>query len=240
MSENKKTFDFKRFLKIFSKNKRVFEETRLNLLSNDSSFDFKEAYNTLASNIIHLSLDDGCKKIAVTSSNYGEGKSSVAINLAIALASNLIDKRILLVDADLRSSHIEEFLGDIVTEHGNNQGISDYLLGSTEICNIKKTNIVNLDVVSAGSSVINPVGLLNSNKMNDLLLSLENDFDYVIIDTPPVSVVSDAVLLAEKVSGYIISTKAGFSTVPMLDSASEALASVGANVFGVVLTENKK
>ena len=221
---------------IGNKNK-TFEETCLSILDKDSSFELKEAYSNLATNVIYLPIEDKCKKIAVTSSKYGEDKSSVAINLAIALASTLIDKKVLLVDADLRNSHIGHFLADVVPGYAMESGLSEYLSGKDDKCNIKTTHIGNLDVVYAGESPINPAGLINSNKMNEFIASLDEKYDYVIIDTPPVNTVSDAILLVGRVNGYIIATKTNYSTVPMLSSASESLTMVGAQIFGVVLSE---
>lgn len=220
-----------------SKKKKITQETRLSLLGKESCFELKEAYNNLATNVIYLPIDDNPKKIAVTSSNYGEGKTSVAINLAIALASSLIDKRILLVDADLRSPHVESFLADVVPSKKNGNGLSEYLSGKGDKCNINTTHVDNLDVIYAGEIPINPAGLINSDKMHELITSFGGKYDYVIIDTPPVNVVSDAVLLVGRVNGYIIAAKSGFTTVPTLSSASESLSMVGATVCGVVLSE---
>lgn len=222
---------------MLGKKNKLVEETSLYILDKDSSFELKEAYNNLATNVIYLPIDDKSKKIAVTSSNYGEGKSSVAINLAIALASSLIDKRVLLVDADLRTPHVGEFLADAVPGYAMESGLSEYLSGKEEKCNIKTTHINNLDVVFAGEGAINPAGLINSDKMNEFMANLDDTYDYVIIDTPPVKVVSDAILLVGRVNGYIIATKTNYSTVPMLSSASESLKMVGAQIFGVVLSE---
>ena len=227
-------------MSIFNMNKKFCEEKALEILSIDSSFELKEAYNNLATNIIYLPIDDKCKKIAVTSSKYGEGKSSVAINLSVALASNLIDKKVLLVDADMRESHIKSFLSDKINFNGKNSGLSDYLLSSNSDVCIVKSHIENLDVISAGSPAINSAGLLNSDKMSEFISECEKNYDYIIIDTPPVNVVSDAILLIGRINGYILSAKAKHSTVPMVSSASDVLTSVGATVFGVVLTEAKK
>ncbi len=221
----------------FKKKNKTHEEINLGLLNNQSSFEFKEAYNNLATNVIYLPIEDATKKIVITSSNYGEGKTSLAINLAIALASSLIDKKVLLVDADLRTPHVKDFLADAVTEQENGNGLSEYLSGKEDKCSIKTTHVENLDVVYAGESHINPTGLINSDKMNEFLASLNGKYDYVIMDTPPVNVVSDTVLLVGRVNGYIIATKTGYTTIPKLNAAAEALNMVGAQVFGVVLSE---
>ena len=219
------------------KKNKLAQETCLSLLTNESSFEIKEAYNNLATNVIYLPIEDKSKKIAVTSSNYGEGKTTVAINLAIALASSLIDKKVLLIDADLRSSHVASFLASVCASDDKVDGLSEYLAGKGNTCNVKSTHVDNLDVIYAGEAPINPAGLINSDKMNELINTVSDKYDYVIIDTPPVNVVSDAILLVGRVNGYIIATKTNYTTVPMLSSASESLSMVGAQVFGVVLSE---
>ena len=219
------------------KKNKLAKEIPSSILNKNSPFELKEAYSNLATNVIYLPIEEKTKKIAVTSSNYGEGKSSVAINLAIALASTLIDKKVLLIDADLRTSHVGEFLADVLPEYSAEKGLSEYLSSKDKKCNIKTSHIENLDVVFAGESSINPAGLLNSDKMHDFLTGLDSKYDYVIIDTPPVNVVSDSILLVGRVNGYIIAAKTNYSTVPMLSSASESLELVGAQIFGVVLSE---
>ena len=221
---------------IFSafKKYREGEELSAGILSNASAFEFKEAYNSLVNNILHLQLGDSCKKIAVTSSAYGEGKSSLAINLALSLASNLIDKKILLVDADMRTPHIKAFLNSEIKEQGN-AGLSDFLAGAKADDCFCNSHVGNLDVVYSGLENANPASLLNSEKMNEFISKCESMYDYVIIDTPPVSLVSDAVSLAVHVDGYLISAKSNFSTVPMISKAEDAVLSVGATVLGVVL-----
>lgn len=222
----------------FKKKYKTLEEPCLSLLNSQSSFELKEAYNTLATKVIYFPIEDTCKKIVITSSNYGEGKTSVAINLAIALASSLIDKKVLLVDADLRSPHVKTFLNSLISNEENNSGLSDYLSVETAKCKTYTTHIDNLHVIYSGDAPINPAGLINSDKMNELMSSFEGKYDYVIIDTPPVNVVSDSILLVGRVNGYVIASKAGYTTVPMLNSAAESLNMVGANVFGVVLSES--
>ena len=204
------------------------------ILADDSAFAIREAYNTLATNVIHLQLDGGCKKIAITSSTYGEGKSSLAINLAISLALNLLDKKILLVDADLRTPHVKDFLGSAVA-FAQNEGLSDFLNNESVENIFAKSHIDNLDIVCAGSSVANPAGLINSEKMSEFIAKCEGKYDYIIIDTPPVNVVSDAVTLADRVNGYIISVKKKVSTTTKLSETSDVLSAVGATVLGVVL-----
>ena len=217
------------------KTKKVFDETANSILALDSPNDLKEAYNSLCMNIIHLCSDDGVKKIAVTSSEYGEGKSELAVNLAISLSHNLIDKKILLIDADMHNPHIKSFIPDDLCNKDTANGLSDYLSSKDNEPSFIESKISNLSLLFSGSETANKSGLLNSDRMNELLSTCEEKFDYVIIDTPPTGYASDTLLLSPRVTGYVVSTKAKVSTVPMLNAATEALESVDAKVLGVVL-----
>lgn len=215
-------------------------ELLYDVLSSSSSFELKEAYNSLCTSVLYASNNNQLKNLVVTSSVYGEGKSSVAINLAFALAGNLIDKRVLLIDADLRSPHLADFMKDKIKGSATGQGLSNYLTGKCDYPCATKTEAANLEVIFAGDATLNPAGLLNSLKMKEFLDKCAKSYDYVIIDTPPINVVSDALLLIGKVDGYIVAAKTKFSKVPLLNATQEALKSVGANILGIVLTEIHK
>ena len=219
------------------KSKKKIEELPLEILSQNSSIEFIEAYNKLASNVIYLPIESKCKKIAVTSANYGEGKTTAAINLSISLASNLIDKKVLLIDADMRSSKVSEFIGDLAP--ASEAGLSDSLSQNNGSFAIVKTQIDNLDVIYAGSKINNPSGLINSDRMKNFLASLDDEYDYVIIDTPPINFVSDAILLIGRIDGYILSSRIKHSNVNAIDSATDVLEGVGAKVLGFIVSDVK-
>lgn len=216
------------------KKKNIVEE-KLEIYSKDASSEIVEAYNSLVTNIIHFPIEKDCKVIAVTSATYGEGKSSIAINLALALAINLLDKRILLVDSDLRNSKIGEFINASSKEIV--KGISDYLSGKDAEPVISKSDVSNLDVLYAGGAVDNPAGLIRSDKMGELLSSFEGKYDYVIIDTPPVNSFSDALLLSDRISGFVIATKKNNSSVAAIDNATDRIRSSGTEIFGFVFSK---
>ena len=221
---------------MFNKSKTA-QEPMYDILSADASFELKEAYNSLCTNVLYASNNGKLKKLAVTSSVYGEGKTAVAINLAFALACNLIDKKILLIDADLRTPHVADLLKSKIAGSPRGQGLSDFLVGKCDFPNVAKTEVENLDVICAGDVTLNPAGLLKSLKMKEFLDKCAELYDYVIIDTPPLNIVSDALLLIGRVDGYIVGAKTNFSKAPMLDATQESLASVGANILGIVLTD---
>ena len=167
-----------------------------------------------------------------TSATYGEGKASLAINLAVALAYNLLDKKILLIDSDLRTAKVSEFVLPDAKE-----GISNFLASDSSEPEIFKSEIKNLDVIIAGDAKSNPTGLLRSDKMGTALASLEEKYDYIIIDTAPINDYADALFLADRVSGYIVSTKKKVSSVSKIDFATDRIESAGAKVLGLVFSE---
>ena len=212
--------------------KKTFNEVMLEKYSQDASFETIEAYNSLVSNIINLSSENTIKSIAVTSSTYGEGKVSLAINLAVALAYNLLDKKILLLDSDLRMAKVSEFVLPEAKE-----GISNFLASDNSAPQIFKSEIKNLDVIVAGDVKSNPTGLLRSDKMGLALAALEEKYDYIIIDTAPINDFADALFLTDRVAGYIVSTKKKVSSVSKIDLATDRIESAGAKVLGLVFSE---
>ncbi len=213
-------------------------ETPAEILTKNSSFKLKEAYNTLCTNVVYLPIEDKCKKLAVTSATYGEGKATVSINVASVLAGNMQDKRILLIDADMREAHVSEYIGDLLNDEAL-IGLSDYLSDDSAALNITSTVYPNLSFVSAGKPVLNPSGLLYSDKMKSMIEKLESEYDYIIIDTPPVCQYSDAILLLGRVNGYLLSARSNHSTVTSIDNAADVLTNAGAQIFGIVLSDVK-
>ena len=208
----------------------------LKIIDESTPFAVKEAFNSLATNVIYLPITDRCKKIAITSSVSGEGKTYISINLSIVLAKNLTDKKVLLIDMDIRSPRISKLFKSFSDSYNSNEGLSEYLIGISDKPNIVSTNIPGLSILFAGGESSNPAGLINSQKMTEFLKKCEEEYDYIIIDTPPINIVSDATLLNDRVNGYIITTRSEYSTTRSLAVAEELLNSVGAHIFGVVLT----
>jgi capsular exopolysaccharide synthesis family protein len=144
-----------------------------------------ESFRSLRSALYYISSEKKCKKILVTSSVSGEGKTFVSINLASAIAMS--GKRTLLIGLDLRRPKISEYLGV-----ESNVGLSNYLVdkaGRSDI--IVKTGFDNLFVVPSGTVPPNPAELLLKDKMNEFIKSLESEFDVVVMDTPPIGLVSE-------------------------------------------------
>lgn len=202
------------------------------LLSDSAPFSYKEAYKSLRTNLSFASINKQCKTILITSSIPNEGKSTVAVNLAISLAES--DAKVLLVDCDLRKSTLRRLLGEKPDAHS---GLTSLLTGKTtrEECIFKHAKI-NCDVLLAGTNPPNPAELLSSPQMEELLKDLSSHYDYIICDTPPVSVVTDAAALSRFCDGVILVIRQKFSTREQVWMAKRNLDAVEANIIGTILS----
>ena len=207
----------------------------LRLIDDSTPFAITEAFRALYSKITYLPIDDKCRKIALTSAFSGEGKTYISINLAITLAKSSENKKVLLVDADMRKPRVARILSKYCDDPAIS-GLSEYLAGIDATPNIMETDIPNLSILYSGKESSNPIGLINSKRMAELLETCSESYDYIILDTPPVTVVSDAVLLSDKVNGYVMAARADYSNVNALSEAIETVKNVGGEVFGVVLS----
>ncbi|MGB3112016.1 MAG: polysaccharide biosynthesis tyrosine autokinase [Candidatus Omnitrophota bacterium] len=189
-----------------------------------------EAYRSLRTSIMFTAVEHKRKSLIFTSSGPQEGKTTSAINLAIVMAQ--AGEKTILLDADLRQPKIEKNF-NITSEHG----MTEVLAGTEELDKvIRKTEIPNLEIITCGSLPPNPSELLGSKKMDDLLEELEKRYDRVIIDTPPVLAVTDAVVLSGKVDGTIVVVRAGETNRNAVLKTKEILTTVhSSNLIGVVL-----
>jgi len=168
------------------------------LLTEKAPFVMQEAYKSLRTNIMLSLPGTECKCIGVTSPTPGDGKSTTASNLSIALAQ--IGKRVLLIDSDMR---LPSVAGRFRITSA--PGLSDFLVGEARIedavRNVEKHGI---HVLPAGSIPPDPTGLLESKQMNHLITAIRSIYDFVVIDLPPVTTVPDAVILSKYVDGYLL------------------------------------
>jgi capsular exopolysaccharide synthesis family protein len=165
------------------------------VISHDRKNFIAEQFRQIRTSLSYLGISSKKKKILVTSSIPGEGKSFVAANLAISLA--LTDKKVVLLEVDLRKPKLSEIFGMNSAANGN--GISNYLIGEKEADEIIKRTEANpnLFIISAGPIPPNPSELILNGRIQELLVYLENAFDFIVIDTAPVSPVTDAYLLSQ-------------------------------------------
>lgn len=189
-----------------------------------------ESFRALRTNLQFLQIDEGPRTFVISSAGRGEGKSTTAANLAIALAES--GARVALLDGDLRIPRLAEYLG---IEGG--VGLTDVLIGRVGLADVLlKWGSHQLFVLPAGAVPPNPSELLGSAAMDALLESLSRQFDYVLIDSPPLLLVTDAAVLARKTRGVILLAAAGKTRKHDLEGAVRTLTTVGSSPLGVVVT----
>ena len=189
-----------------------------------------EAFRSLRTNLQFLDVEGGPRAFVVTSSIPGEGKTTTAANLAVAMSQSGL--RTLVVDADLRDPSLANIFGI-----EGAVGLTDVLIGNVALEDATQTwGVDGLIILPAGRIPPNPSELLGSKAMLDLLRSLEQTYDAVLIDTPPLLPVTDAALLSAQVRGALVVIAAGRTHTGELQSAIESLKNVGAHVAGLVIT----
>ncbi len=198
-------------------------------------FRIEEAYKTIRANIMFSVMKKGCKVIVVSSSVPNEGKTTTTVNLAVSISQT--DQRVLLIDGDLRKPKIHHYFS-----LPNAPGLTNYLgdsisgKGRTDIYSVlHQTEYENLSVLCSGSIPPNPAELLGSEIMSDFLEQISKDFDYIIIDTPPINVVSDALPLIRESDGIVLVVRSNHSTHPELQKALSALEFIDAKILGFVV-----
>lgn len=201
----------------------------------DLSFAAKEAFKRLRTNMIMSSPhDEGkCFMVGVTSAQPSDGKSTVAINLAWSIAE--LDKKVLLVDADMRRSSIHEKAGV-----EKSPGLSELLSGSDSIsASLKKytgkNTDVSFDIIPGGETARNPSELLNSRRMNSLLQKLASVYDYIVLDLPPIGAVVDAVSVSSAIDGMLVVIRENACPRGLLQDCMTQLEYAGVNVLGFVV-----
>ena len=187
-----------------------------------------ESYKTLRTNIEHLTIDSDTKTILVTSSNTKEGKSTICENMALSFSQN--NKKVLLIDCDLRKLSSYKHLNKI-----NESGVSDVLLGKKKLNEIIKSYSESLDIISSGKVPTNPVELLSSKAMDDLLNQVRDMYDLILIDSPSIKLVTDALILATKSDGTLFVVNKENTQKNSAKQAKKLLDNVGANIIGCVL-----
>lgn len=210
--------------------KKQMKNPKIHLVNGDVPFEFAEAYKALRTNFSFLVNSDGCKKIVITSSVPNEGKSSVAINLAISLVQ--AGKRVLLLDTDLRNPSLHRYLN--LSKDGA-YGVSSILIGSVDAQACIVETLLGFDVIPGGVTPPNPVELVSSDRMKALLEEMQEKYDIVICDTPPVGLVIDAAALSCQCDGVLLVVRQKMAKKNQVLGAVHKLQSVSAKILGVVL-----
>ena len=204
------------------------------IVHTDPKSPISESYRVLRTNIQFASVDKPIKTIAVTSSSPGEGKTTTISNLAITFAQS--GSKVLLIDADLRKPRIHK-----VFHLPNNEGMTTILAQHIDYsaC-VNGCSIDNLYILTSGPVPPNPSEILSSNAMKKFIETLKNDFDIILIDAPPVGVVTDGAILSTIVDGTILVVSSGDVEIEAAQRAKDLLEKVNANILGVVLNRVTK
>lgn len=223
----------KNILKIRTKSKRGKSQSNPEfLLTDDSPFAVREAYVKLRTNLMFSLCADGehpCRVFALTSPNPSEGKSTTAANIAISFAR--LGKKTVLIDADLRKP-TQGKRWDITFSHG----LSD-LLAKVSSCPIYDVKGLPLSIVCAGECPPNPSELLASANMQRMIEYVKNEFEYVIIDTPPINTVADVQIISKFVDGTVLVVRSESTKRAEMAYALEQLEQADANICGIILND---
>lgn len=200
------------------------------IIGQNMTFELSEAFKLLRTNIAFSLPDDNeCRVIGVVGAIRGIGKSFVAANLAYSFAG--ADKKVLLIDGDLRMPTIAQKTGLAPTP-----GLSNYLagVGADSVGAVTQTFAKNMDVITAGNIPPNPSELLGSEKMRALLEQLKEKYDYIIFDLPPTVVVSDALVVSKLVHGFLLVVRQNIDEKKSVQEMMRQFELVQAKVLGFV------
>lgn len=201
------------------------------IVSEETPFHVREAYKAMRTNVMFSVPDEGCKVIGITSAIPSEGKSTTILNLAKTFAET--GTRVLLIDADMRRPNIRKIL-----KAEKCQGLSDVLARFISPKEAVNSSIdKNLDIIFSGNIPPNPVELLASDNMKNLLEELKKNYDYIFIDAPPINVVTDATVLTRLLHGIILVVRENHSRKDEVAEALNKLQFVNAKVIGIVLND---
>jgi capsular exopolysaccharide synthesis family protein len=191
-----------------------------------------ESYRQLRTALLLSSAGHAPRTLLFTSSQPAEGKTTTSVNTAISLAQT--GSSVLIIDADLRRPRVHK-----IFNLKNNAGLSNHLTGDGDLASLIQIAMPNLYVLPVGPLPPNPAELLGSVKMKQLIDTLAANFDYIIVDSPPVSSFADSLILSSLVEGVIIVVKGGVTPREMAQRTKAHLQSVGAKILGVVINQIK-
>lgn len=203
-------------------------------LHKNLEFTATEQYKLLRTNL-NFTLPEGeaCQIIGVTSSIRGEGKSTTAINLSYVLAEN--EKKVLLIDGDLRLPSVAKNMNI-----DNSKGLTDFLMNhNVDIAQFRSEVLSNWYIIPSGEIPPNPSELLGSQRMQKFIDRMKNEFDYIVIDLPPVNIVSDALTVSNLIAGMVVVIREDYTEKRELERCFRLLKLSNINVLGCVMNDSK-
>ena len=212
-----------------SKNTKPVTKSLCSIADPNAPFSYVEAYKMLCTNIEFLQATQKCRDIMITSTLANEGKTNISVNLALTLSG--YDKSVCLVECDLRRPTIHRY----INSNRSSYGLTNVLKGQVELNNVlHKVSGTKMSILLAGSIPPNPSELLASPAMEKLVKELEEKFDYVIYDTPPVFLVTDAAALGKYMDGAIFVIKHDSTDKNIVLQAKKNLEAGGVKILGAI------
>lgn len=203
------------------------------LLTDNAPFDVTEAFRNLKAALsVSVPKKDGGMCVTTTSAYPKDGKTTVAVNLALMFA--LSDAKVIIVDADIRKGRVAKFF-----KQRSAPGLADYLSGQNTLEEVIRPTSINknLSYIACGTHSPKPYELLESEEMKNLLETLRTQYDYIIVDTPPVLLLSDALVVAPETDGTVLVCRHQVSYMSDIDRALNSLSFAQAKVLGVVVND---
>ena len=189
-----------------------------------------EPYNRLMSNIKYANVDNPYKIIMFTSSIMDELKTTTASNFAYTLSHN--EKKVVLIDLDTRKPSVHKTF-----KIEKEKGIVEYLAGSITVEELIKHTDVNVDVITVGKNVVNPITLLESDKLKELIKTLKETYDYIIVDTPPLMACNDATIISKLCDGVVFNIAINQGKKKEIKASLAQLIENDANIIGINITK---
>ena len=201
----------------------------LSVADASAPFNYVEAYKMLCTNFEFIAAAQDCKNIVITSTMANEGKTNISVNLAQTLSG--YDKKVCLVECDLRRPSAHR----LILLSRNTEGLTNVLKGEIELSKaIRKVENTNMSLLLAGSTPPNPSELLASDKMKKVIDELAQEYDYIIYDTPPVLLVTDAATLGKYMDGALLVVSHNKVEKNLVLKAKKNLDSAGVKLLGAV------
>ncbi len=197
-------------------------------ISKKAPFAVVEAYKNIRIRFLYILENMNAKVVAFSSPFLSEGKSTTAVNMAITLSQS--NKKVILIDGDIRRPTVYKKL-----KIANDKGLSDILAREAKFEDAVVNYNPYLDVLTSGSVTVNPSDLLGSTDFDKLLEKLRKEYDYILIDTPPVNIVSDALAISKKCDGVVLIARVAATTYRELKAANNAMKSLDIKVLGTII-----